>query len=246
MKNFGEYLLLILAIWLGVFAYAKFGPGLPVSSVVTQKTDLFTVSGEGKVTVKPDVAILSMGMSARQATVKATQEEANTVINKLTAVLKDFGVLEKDIKTTNFSVYPDYDYTRGANKIVGFNVNVSLSVTVRDIDKVNSILDKATSLGVNSVGGVQFTVDEIKLKELTAEARKIAVEEAKKKASELSSAAGMTLGKIVNIQEGGNAPPIYFAQKAMSSAGGDLSGGAEVQTGTTDITSSVTLYYETR
>ena len=95
MKNFGEYLLLILAIWLGVFAYAKFGPGLPVSSVVTQKTDLFTVSGEGKVTVVPDVAILNLGMSSRKSTVKAAQTEANTVVNNLTAAIKEFGVNEK-------------------------------------------------------------------------------------------------------------------------------------------------------
>ena len=240
MKNFGEYLLLILAIWLGVFAYAKFGPGLPVSSVVTQKTDLFTVSGEGKVTVVPDVAILNLGMSSRKSTVKAAQTEANTVVNNLTAAIKEFGVNEKDIKTTNFSVYPDYDNS----KIAGFHVNVNLTVTVRNIDKVNDILDKATALGANSVGGIQFTVDEDKAKELTQEARKKAVDDAKKKASELSSAAGMTLGKIVNIQEGGSSRPVYYAidKVALPMAGG----GAEVQPGSTDITSSVTLYYETR
>ncbi|MEK7504387.1 MAG: SIMPL domain-containing protein [Patescibacteria group bacterium] len=233
MKNFGEYLLLILAIWLGVFAYAKFGPGLPVSSVVTQKTDLFTVSGEGKVTVVPDVAILNLGMSSRKSTVKAAQTEANTVVNNLTAAIKEFGVNEKDIKTTNFSVYPDYDNS----KIVGFNVNINLTVTVRNIDKVNDILDKATALGANSVGGIQFTVDEDKAKELTQEARKKAVDDARKKASELSSAAGMTLGKIVNIQEG-TSNRIY----PMMAKSADT----EIQPGTTDITSSVTLFYETR
>lgn len=239
MRNFGEYLLLILAIWLGVFAYAKFGPGLPVSSVVTQKTDLFTVSGEGKVTVVPDVAILNLGMSSRKNTVKAAQAEANSVVNQLTQALKSFGVDSKDIKTTNFSVYPEYNI----NRVSGFNANVNLTVTVRDIDKVNDILDKATSLGINSVGGVQFTVDESKLKNLTQEARKKAVDEAKEKAESLASAAGMTLGKIVNISEGGNNPrPVYFAAKDAVGMGG----GAEVQPGSTDIISSVTLFYETR
>lgn len=238
MKNLGEYLVLILVIWLGVFAYAKFGPGLPVSSVVTQKTDLFTVSGEGKVTVVPDVAILNLGMSSRKNTVKAAQSEANTVVNGLTKAVKEFGVNEKDIKTTNFSVYPDYDNSR----IVGYHVNINLTVTVRNIDKVNDILDKATTLGANSVGGIQFTVDEDKLKELTQEARKKAVDDAKAKAVSLSSAAGMTLGKIVNIQEGGSPRPVYMMADKVGLGGG----GAEVQPGSTDITSSVTLFYETR
>ncbi|MBI5358514.1 SIMPL domain-containing protein [Candidatus Amesbacteria bacterium] len=232
MSGFGKYLLIILAVWLGVFAYAKFGSGLPISSVVTQKTDLFTVSGEGKVTVTPDVAILSLGMSAKKNTVKSAQTEANTVVNNLTKAIKEFGVDDKDIKTTNFSVYPDYDNSR----IVGYNVNINLTITIRNIDKVNEILDKATTLGANSIGGIQFTVDENKLKELTQEARKKAVEDAKTKAANLSSAAGMTLGKIVNIQEGSNnnyPRPMMLAK-------------TEIQPGTTDITSTVTLFYETR
>lgn len=243
MSGFGKYLLIILTVWVGVYAYGKFGPGLPISSVVTQKTDLFTVSGEGKITVTPDVAILNLGMTTKKNTVKLAQAEANTVVNALTNAVKEFGVKETDIKTTNYSVYPDYDYNAGSNRIVGYNVNINLSVTVRNIDSVNEILDKATTLGANTVGGIQFTVDEEKLKELTQEARKKAVEDAKIKASSLSTAAGMTLGKIVNIQEGGNSPrPVYFAAKDAVGMGG----GAEVQPGSTDITSTITLYYETR
>lgn len=240
MSNFGKYVLIIFAVWLGVYAYGKFGPGLPISSVVTQKSELFTVSGEGKVTVVPDVAILNLGMSSRKNTVKAAQAEANTIVNQLTKALKESAVEDRDIKTTNFSVYPDYDYNNGANRIVGFHVNVSLTVTVRNIDKVNDILDKATNLGVNSVGGIQFTVAEDKLKELNKEARLKAIKEAKEKASELSSLSGMTLGKIVNIQEGANrAYPQPMMLKAESAD-------AQIQPGTTDITSSVTLFYETR
>jgi uncharacterized protein YggE len=223
-----------------VYALLRFGPSLPITSVVTQKTDLFSVSGEGKVNVIPDVAILNLGMSAHKPTVKAAQTEVNSAINALTQALKSFAVDNKDIKTTNFSVYPDYN----DNRVSGFNANINLTVTVREIDKVNDILDKATALGINSVGGVQFTVDEDKLKNLTQEARKKAIDDAKEKATGLSSAAGMTLGKIVNIQEGGTAPrPMYYATKDAVGMGG---GGAEVQPGSTDITSSVTLFYETR
>lgn len=240
MKNLGEYLLLVLVIWLGVFAYAKFGPGLPVSSIVTQKTDLFTVSGEGKVTATPDVAILNLGMTTQKNSVKTAQAEANTVVNNLTKAVKELGVKDADIKTTNYSVYPNYDYP----KISGYNININLMITVRDIDRVNDILDKAASLGINSVGGVQFTVDEEKLKELNKEARLKAIKDAKLKAEELATLSGMTLGKIVNIQEGSNRtyPQPMYAKADMIAGGG----GAEVQPGSTDVTSSVTLFYETR
>ncbi|MEK7163539.1 MAG: SIMPL domain-containing protein [Patescibacteria group bacterium] len=243
MSSFGKYLLIILAVWVGVYAYGKFGPGLPISSVVTQKTDLFSVTGEGKVTAVPDVAILNLGMTTKKNTVKLAQAEANTVISGLTKVIKEFGVNEKDIKTTNYSVYPDYDYSNGSNRIVGYNVNVSLTVTVRDIDMVNNILDKAASFGANSVGGIQFTVAENKLKELNREARLIAIKEAKEKADELAKLSGMTLGKIINIQEGSARvyPQPMYAKADMMGGGG-----AEIQPGSTDITSSVTLFYETR
>lgn len=244
MSSFGKYLLIILAVWVGVYAYGKFGPGLPISSIVTQKTDLFSVSGEGKVTVTPDVAILNLGMSTKKNTVKLAQAEANTVVNGLTKAVKELGVKDADIKTTNYSVYPDYDYSNGSNRIVGYNVNISLSVTVRNIDSVNDILDKASALGANSVGGIQFTVAEDKLKELNKEARLKAIQEAKEKAEELAKLSGMTLGKIVNIQEGSNRlyPQPMYAKAEMMAGGG----GAEVQPGSTDITSTVTLFYETR
>lgn len=246
MSGFGKYLLVILSVWVGVYAYGKFGPGLPISSVVTQKTDLFSVAGEGKVTVTPDVAILNLGMSTKKNTVKLAQSEANTVVNSLSKAVKELGVKDADIKTTNYSVYPDYDYSTGSNRIVGYNVNVNLSVTVRNIDSVNEILDKATSLGANSVGGIQFTVAEDKLKELNKEARLKAIKEAKEKAEELAKLSGMTLGKIVNIQEGvtRDYPRPMMMKSDMAGAG--LGGGAEVQPGSTDISSTVTLFYETR
>jgi uncharacterized protein YggE len=223
-----------------VFLFIKFAPGIPISSVVTQKTDLFSVTGEGKVSVVPDVAILSLGMVSSKNTVKQAQVEANTIVNQLIKALKELNIDEKDIKTTNYSVYPDYDYNNGANKIAGFRVNVNLSVTVRDIDNVNDILDRSTSLGANSIGGIQFTVEDKKLKELQNEARKEAIEDAKEKASQLSKLAGMNLGKIVNISENFNNQPRYYAKESVGGSG------ADVQPGSTDITTSVILFYETR
>ncbi len=221
-----------------VFAYGKFGPGIPITSVVTQKQDLFTVSGTGKVTVVPDTAIVDLGITANKPTVKEAQTEANTVIKNISQSLKDLGIDNKDVKTSNYSVYPQYDFQPGsANRITGYQVNASIRVTVREIEKVNQVIDAATLKGANIVGGIQLTVNEDQQKKLTQQARDLAVKEAKDKAASLARAAGITLGKVVNVVEAGPEPqPRPLMAKADT----------QIQPGSTDITSTVTLYYETR
>ena len=152
------------------------------------------VSGQGKVTVVPDTGIVSLGLNLTKPTVKLAQTEVNTIINKITTDVKQLGVDQKDIKTTDYSIYPDYDYRTGSGKITGYRVSASISVRVRDLEKINSVIDTATADGANTVGGVTLTVDEDKQKELIQEAREKAVAEAKTKAESLARAAGITLG----------------------------------------------------
>lgn len=222
-----------------VFAYGKFGPGIPLSSVVTQKTDFFTVSGEGKVTVVPDTAVVNLGVNSTGVSVKAAQGNANNIINKVGEAIKKLGVDAKDIQTSNYSIYPQSDL----NKVTGYQVNVNLTVTVRNLDNVNGVIDGATVNGANTVGGIQLTVADDKQKELMQQARELAVKDAKQKADSLSRAAGLSLGRIVNVVEGSNAVrpmPMMAAGFAKEDTG------TQIQPGSTDITSSVTLYYETR
>ncbi len=227
------------AVWL----LLKFGPSIPISSVVSQKQDFFTVTGEGKVTVVPDTAVVDLGITVNRPIVKAAQTQANAIINKITEELKKLGIADKDIKTSNYSVNPQYNYQQN-NRITGYQVNVSVTITVREIDKVNEVIDAATANGANTVGGIQLTVDEKRQRELLQQARELAVKEAKDKANSLASAAGITLGKIINIQEGFSNPRPVYAKEMMA-----VGGGAEptqIQPGSTDISTSVTLYYETR
>lgn len=234
-------------VFLLILVFARFGPSLPLQSVVTQKTESFMVSGEGKVTVVPDTGIVSLGVVSSQPTVKAAQNEANTAISNITKALKGLGVADKDIKTSSYSVYPQYDYSNGgANRVTGYQVNANLTVTVRDINKVNDVIDQSTANGANTVGGIQLTVDDDKQKELLQEARELAVKEAKSKAESLAKAAGISLGKIINVVESSdNAPRPVFANVDLKMAGGG-SAPTEIAPGSTDITSSVTLFYETR
>lgn len=231
----------VILVLAAVFSYGKFGPGIPITSVVTQKQELFSVTGEGKITVVPDTAIVSLGISLNKPSVKAAQDEVNSVISEITKSLRALNIDAKDIKTSNYSIYPQYDYqTTGGNRISGYQVSANLTVKVREFDKVNQVIDTATTKGANNVGGVQLTVDDTKQKELLQQAREMAVKDAKSKAESLASAAGMTLGKIVNIQEDSN----NFPRPMMAVA--DSSAKTNIEPGSTDVTTSVTLFYETR
>lgn len=223
-------------------------PGFPVSSVVTQKESLFTVSGDGKVTVVPDTGIIQLGITTTGSTVKTVQTQANQVMEAIISKTKSLGVDQKDIETSNYSIYPQYDYQGGKSRITGYTVSANLSVTVKKLDMVNDIIDSATALGANTVGGVQFTVNEDRRKELVKEARVKAVEDAKQKATGLAAAAGLSLGRLVNIQESSASlpRPVYMATDKAAGLGGAPLTDTNVQPGSTDITSSVTLFYETR
>jgi len=231
----------LLVVFVAVWLLLRFGPSIPVSSVVSQKQDFFTVTGEGKVTVVPDTAIVDLGITINQPSVKVAQSEANSVINSISQAIKNLGVAAKDIKTSNYSVYPLYDQ----NRITSYQVNTNLTITVREIDKANQVIDAATAKGANSVGGIQLTVDEDKKKQLLQNARELAVKEAKSKAESLARAAGLTLGKIVNVQESfGSVPVPMYAKSAIGLGGGRED--TQIQPGSTDISTSVTLFYETR
>jgi uncharacterized protein YggE len=225
----------------------KYSPPIPISSVVTQKANLFSVTGEGRVTVIPDEAIINVGITISQNTVKTAQTNANLVIKKISGDLKSLGIDSKDIKTTNYSIYPQYDYKNTPARITGYQVSTSLIITVRDFDKINQVIDISTTDGANTIGGIQLTVNEDKQKELLKQARKQAVKEAEAKARDLAAAAGLSLGRIVNVQESGTPVPqplLLNAREAVPAPG--LGGGTDIQPGSADITSTITLSYETR
>lgn len=236
--------LLIAFFFLSLLLYTKlFGPiSLSVKSVTTTKTDSFSVTGEGKAVVKPDIALVSVGVEASGNTVKLVQNQINATINKVTAALKKLGIEEKDIKTTNYNINPTYDWTSGRQRITGYQASTNLSIKVRDLDKVNEVIDTATANGANQVGNIAFDVDDKTKAE--EEARKEAVAEAKKKAVEAARIVGFKLGKIVNYQESkGDFPqPIILREAAKVGVGGGVP--TEVQPGSSEIKIVVTLSYE--
>lgn len=242
----------LAAIFLIVLVTRVTGPiPLSISQTTTSKQSSFDVTGEGKVATSPDRAEISLGIQANEPTVKAVQDKGNQVINQITQDLQALGVDKADIKTTNYSLYPNYDYKSGSQKINGYALNVSLQVKAQDFSKITQIVDTATKDGANQVGGINFTLSDAKKKEIENQVRAEAVKEAKAKAESLSSLAGVRLGKIINISENATSDRIYpmpMSAKVMAvdAAGGESAGApTNVEPGSTSYSMTVTLSYET-
>ena len=198
--------------------------------------------------VVPDEAIINLGIEKSGSNLRATQEEVNKTLNSLTEGLGSLGVKKEDIKTTNYSIFPEYDYFQsGSARITGYRVTTNLEVKIRQIDKAGDVLERSTAFGVNSVGGVQFSVNEERQKELLKEARKKAITQAKEKAQSLAAAAGITLGRVISISESQELFPIPLYGRALAPiGGGEPIEKPQIEPGQTEIKTTVSLYYETR
>lgn len=230
--------------------FARFAPGIPlsVSQITTAKNDLFSVTGEGKAAAAPDIAQINLGVTANAATVNDAQNRANTIINKISADVKKLGVGDQDIRTTSYNLRPDYDYrTPGPQKVTGYTVDVNLLVKARQFDKINQIIDTATADGANQVGGLSFTLDDASREKLTALARKQAIDQAKSKAAEIAREAGLSLGRIVGVSESPQTQPRPVYNSSAPLAGtAETANPTQVEPGSSEISVSVTLSYETR
>lgn len=227
-----------------LFSFTKiFGPiPFSVTSVTTQKSDTFQVSGEGKVSLPPDVALINVGVQAQATTVKEAQEQLNSSINKVSAAIKKLGVDSKDIQTTNYSISPNYDYRSITQRIIGYTASSNLSIKVRKIDQANEVIDEATKNGANQIGGISFEVDDRTKAE--NEAREKAVAEAKKKAEQAARIAGFKLGRIINYSENFMGGPVPIPLRAISQGALEEQIPTQLEPGSSEITVTVTLSYE--
>ncbi len=237
----------LLLFFVSLFVYTKFAGPIPfsITNVTSNKSEAFTVTGEGKVSVKPDIATINVGVQANGTTVQNVQDNLNKNINAITAAVKKTGIDEKDIQTSNYNLSPTYDFTNSVQRITGYQASSNLTIKVRKIDTANNVVDAATAAGANTVGGISFDVDD-KTKAMD-DARKLAVADAKAKAEQAAQTTGFTLGKIINYQESTNnirPMPMYAKTDVATGMGAGVA--TELSTGTTDITLTVTLSYEVK
>ncbi len=248
MEKRVEFIGSIIIFFILLFVYSKFGPSLPISVLTQTKGEPMMVSETGSATVVPDIAKLSLGIESQGQILKQVQDNVNTKSKQLTDTLTKLGVDKKDIKTTNYSVNPEYNYESQPFKINGYRVSTNYEVKITNFELVNDVLTAATDNGANIIGNINFEVNDETKTKLTQEAREEAVKLAKEKAEGLAKAAGITLGKIINVTEsqGVNYPrPVMYA-KEMAVGVADSAQVANVTPGETEISVTVNLSYEVR
>jgi len=201
------------------------------------------VSGEGKIFVKPDVAVVNIGVLKQGADLVSTQRAATDVINKVLEMIKRESVEEKDIKTTSYSISPRYDYKDGTQVFRGYEVHQNLEIKLRDLGKVGGILSRSAESGANQVGSIQFTVDDPRA--AAEEARAMAIKDAREKAAALSKNLNIRLKKLVSYSEsGGGFPPVpIYGRAAEFGLGGDF---PAIPPGENETNIVVNLTYEIR
>jgi hypothetical protein len=214
----------------------------------TDNQDRFSVNGSGTVYAKADIANLTIGFqTAIKDTAALATKENSDKMNDIISVIKDQGVEDKDIKTTNYSLNPMYNWTeKDGQKLVGYQVSQNVAVKVRDLEKIGDIIARTTEKGANQVGDISFTIDDEY--ELKNQARDLAIEKAKEKAEMISRQTGMKLGEIKGFYENADAPvTVYSYTNAKMMAGGSMDesiSSPSIQAGQNEIKVDVTLSYE--
>jgi hypothetical protein len=202
-----------------------------------------SVSGEGRASAAPDVAVLGLGVSAKASTVDAANSQAQEAMSDLLDSLEANGVQEKDIQTTSFSIHPEYDYRNDEQVLTGYRVSHMLQVKVRDIDKAGEVIDDAVEAGGDllQVQSISFTIDDTTA--LRSEAREEAVTDAQAKAEELATLAGVTLGDPTYITESTSTPytqPYYDGRFGYAA---EAEAVTEISVGELEVVVSVNITY---
>lgn len=187
------------------------------------KPGTITVSATGTATGVPDMATLSVTVRREAETARAALDQNNEAMGFVLASFRETGIEDRDLQTSGFNIQPRYFYPKqtkdGAQeppRIVGYTVINGLTVRVRDLSRLGEILDRSVTMGVNDGGNISFGSSDPK--PLITEARSNAMREAIAKATTLTQAAGVTLGRILEISESGGRPPSPRPMARMTAA----------------------------
>lgn len=236
-----------LSIYLIVSSIFKF------QSIDQLSYDQITVQGYGEVVAVPDVATFSFTVEEMADTSEEAQnlsaEKANTAID----YLKSQGIADEDIKTTNFNVYPRYEYKQrvcitipcepGGSELVGYQVSNTVSVKVRESERAGEFVSKITEMGINNISNLQFVIDDEET--LSDEARKLAIEDAKKRAEEIARDLGVKLVKVSSFSEDIGRPEKSYAYGAGDMQESRVANIApDLQSGSSTVTSVIYVSYK--
>jgi hypothetical protein len=187
-----------------------------------------SVTGEASISAPPDLARIEVGVTTDAKTARAASLSNDDAMGKVLLALKSAGLAAKDYQTSQVSLQPQYatQSRPGPNVLTGYRATNRVTVTIRDILKVASVIDSMVAAGANDIGGISFTVSNAS--KLLDDARTQAIADARRKAEIYAKAADVTLGAPVSIsEEGGPSPVMYRRAAAPMTAGVPIAPGEE-------------------
>ena len=209
------------------------------------------VTGEGKIQSQPDIAQMDFSVVSRGTSVAAVKTDNTNKMNAIITAMKTLGIENKDIRSTTFSLNPEYSWDPDGNtpqRILGYSLEQGIEVKVRMLEKAGDALQKAVDAGANQVGSIIFTIDDPA--GLKVQAREKAFNQAKDKAATLAHQAGVTLGKVINFSDDSMMPyPMnnYYSDSMMNEAKAVAAPSMPVpnlQPGSQDVIANVSVTYE--
>ncbi len=205
-----------------------------------------TVVGVGKASGKPDIAHVTVGIETQAPSLQKAVDDNKAKMTGLLDTLKKLGLADKDIRTSNYSVYTERPTppvapvaTEGSVDQMIYHVTNQVDVTVRDVNQLGDVLDKVVAAGANNIYGVNFSVDDTT--KLEADARANAVTDAKTRAASLAQLNGVQLGDVISVSEVINGPVAYPVDFGGKGIGGG--GSTPVQPGELEISMSIQITY---
>ncbi|KKQ40835.1 MAG: hypothetical protein US58_C0012G0044 [Candidatus Magasanikbacteria bacterium GW2011_GWA2_37_8] len=201
------------------------------------------VSGYGKISGNNDIAMTTIGYSNTDKDVAKAQENNKKVMDQVMSELKKMGIAEKDLQS-NYTIYPDYSYTPDkGQELKGYRVSNQLTIKIRDLSKITTILGLAGKYGATEIGGLNFTIDDPE--NLKSESRVKALADAKTKALFLANSLGVRLGGVVSYNEYESTGDFYNMKVMSAAEGGGMGGAPEaVAAGSKDGVMNVNVTYE--
>ncbi len=200
--------------------------------------------GEGWVETTPDAATIGAGVTVTKTSLSAARDEATSRAGAIIAAVKDAGIPARDIQTSGYRVYPLYDTgpERNPTVIRGYDVRNTVTVTVRDLDRLPPVLDAATAAGANQIHGPAFFIQHPE--EGEDEARRRAMASARRRAEILAATEGATLGRVRSIVDGeaNNGHVSRASYRTMSLA--ESAPATPIEAGMERITASVEVVWE--
>lgn len=214
--------------------------GLSMAQETKPQIPQISVTGEGKVKVTPDQAIVTVGFQNSGKDAKEVKQLNDEVVDKVIKFLKKSGIAASDYKTNNVTLNKSYDYEK---KKYTFMANQTISITLKDLSKYDDIMMGLNDAGVNSIQGVEFKSS--KMEEFEKEARKKAMLNAKQKATDYVSVLNQKIGKALLISDNSQVyyPQPMFKGNMMAMAAEADSNRETLALGEIEINANVTVTF---